>query len=397
MKTELLRGLRRTQDEAQLTRTIASVAAADRTFAAAFVRLLLSVAKSDERHAANVSQMGNVPDNVRCLTEHVVRGDETLDGGRVDLRFDDGDNFTLLVENKLSSDFGPQQLKRYQHALRLLPEGRTHAGLIAVTRDVPRFGELDAGEDGWLGAVRWARLYDEGLANLPFDDDDLALQWQLFVELLHEDGDLGMTDTNPELVLAWTQFDPAREQLCLLLDSVRGRALETLRGLLKSKPPRPTGAREDVAAQHHLGKREAQPLSTSSRHAVWTGLRVPASLNHPTIRLNFWVAEPGAITFGVEVWPWRANERLLGRERRLVSAARRLADAGFNEQLDPSGEYTFWREHPHDEFLYHEDAARRLAEIVDADLDVIVSSGVLGGEFEQALSRGKKAPPKAPS
>jgi hypothetical protein len=163
-KHALIRGLRLRAHEAQLTQAVAAVAASDPRFASAFVGLVLDVARADSRHSANVTAMGIPPPQLDCRAEESVYDEHDLGLGRVDLRFDGGEDFTLLVENKLFSGFGHEQLNRYQAALEFLPEERRRSGLVAITRDVPTHGELDAGAERWLGAVRWARLYDEGLA-----------------------------------------------------------------------------------------------------------------------------------------------------------------------------------------------------------------------------------------
>jgi hypothetical protein len=169
----------------------------------------------------------------------------------VDLRFDGGDDFTLLVENKLFSGFGGEQLERYHAALRALPEGR-RAGLITITRDVPSYGELDAGTDGWLGAVRWSWLCDAGLAKLKTADPDLTLQWRLLSEMMHDQGDLGVTKVDADLIVAWTRYDDARDHLVSILGDIRGRALEVLRDQLHAKY-RSRGSRTELADQHHFG------------------------------------------------------------------------------------------------------------------------------------------------
>src|SRR5204862_123122 len=84
--------------------------------------------------------------------------------------------------------YGRDQVQRYLAALDRLPEER-RAGLIAVTRNVPTYGEprLDS-NDGWLGSVRWAHISSD-LRGLPVADDQLRTQWQLFVDVLEDQGD----------------------------------------------------------------------------------------------------------------------------------------------------------------------------------------------------------------
>jgi hypothetical protein len=389
-QSAVLRGLRLTGDEAQFTRVIASVAGSDPRFAARFVQLVLDVARLDGRHRANVTRLGEVPSELVCLSEHRIHDEHDIDLGRVDLRFDGGDDFTLLIENKLYSGFGHQQLERYHAALATLPPGRS-AGLIAITRDVPSYGELDAGTDGWLGAIRWARLYDAQLADLKCADPDLTLQWHLLIEMMHDQGDLGVTTVDSDLIKAWTRYAEAQQHLVSILGDVRGRALETLRDRLHSKY---RGAKADLADQHHIGYREAAPY-WRGKNAVWTAFRVPASLNCPTVTLNFWAAANGRPVFSVEVRPWRAEERLSEHERQLQGAARRLTEAGLKNGKF-KGEHVWWSEHEPADYLHSEDVPTRLLELIESDLTAIVASGVLSGEFDAALLRGRKAPPKVP-
>jgi hypothetical protein len=179
------------------------------------------------------------------------------------------------VENKLYSGFGTEQLERYQAALRNLPEERKRAGLVAITRDVPSHGELDAGADGWLGAVRWARLYDEGLADLPVTDPDVALQWRLFIDVLHDQGDLGLTSVDTDLVRAWSRYAEGQQHLSAILGDVRQRSLDILRDRIKARH-RGFGDRASAAGFHFFGQREAVAVK-SEKGAVWTGFRVPAT------------------------------------------------------------------------------------------------------------------------
>ena len=102
----LMRGLRLRGNETQLTQAVAALAQSDPRFAREFVRLLLKVAQTDGRHAANVKLMGDPPAGLSCQAEHSVYDEYDYGLGRVDLRFDGGDEFTLFVENKLDSGFG---------------------------------------------------------------------------------------------------------------------------------------------------------------------------------------------------------------------------------------------------------------------------------------------------
>jgi hypothetical protein len=95
----LLWGLRRPRDEAQLTRAIAEVARVDGRFASAFVQMVLDVAAAGAQ-AENVQRLraGGVPRELACRAEQHLRDMGDISLGRVDLRFDGGDDFTLFVE-----------------------------------------------------------------------------------------------------------------------------------------------------------------------------------------------------------------------------------------------------------------------------------------------------------
>jgi hypothetical protein len=210
----LLWGLRRPADEAQLTQVIAAIASVDRRFGARFVEVPLDGAE-DGMHAANVRSFraGGIPAELECRAEQSLGED-----GRIDLRFD-GPELTLLVENKLYSGYGHEQVRRYLRAVRRLPSG-TRSALIAVTRAVPTCGEPALDEDDrWLGSVRWAQLLPQ-LHKLPIADRQLAAQWRLFFDVLDEQGDLGMTRADAELIRAWARYLEGRNHLEDLLDQI---------------------------------------------------------------------------------------------------------------------------------------------------------------------------------
>lgn len=123
-------------------------------------------------------------------------------------------------------------------------------------------------------------------------------------------------------------------------------------------------------------------------------VRVPARINHPTVRMNIWVADVGRPVFSVEARPWRAVERL-DAERQIRGAARKLAAARF-QAGHAGGEYVWWSEHEANDYLRAEDVPARLLELVEEDITAVVGSGILAGEFAAVLARGGKAAPKAP-
>jgi uncharacterized protein YjiS (DUF1127 family) len=236
----LLWGLRRRADEAALTKAIAALARADRRFGARFVALVLDAA---DVGAAGDNVRGfranGLPDELDCRPEESL-GEE----GRVDLRFD-GPELTLFVENKLYSDYGHEQVQRYLRAVRRLPRG-TRSALVAVTRAVPAYGEPTLDEDErWLGSVRWAHLLP-GLRKLPIADARLSAQWQLLLDVLDKQGDLGMTRADAELIRAWARYREGRHHLRDLLDQVWPRALDVIRAELAVKYRRKASAADLV-------------------------------------------------------------------------------------------------------------------------------------------------------
>ena len=371
-----------------MTQAISAIAESDPPFAKAFVALVLKVARKDARHRAKVRALGRVPTKLTCRAEESVYDEFDFGLGRVDLRFDGGTDFTLLVENKLHSGFGKQQLQRYRDALAALPEDRKRSGLIAITRDVPSYGELDAGEPGWLGSIRWARLYDEGLASLPIVDADVAKQWKLFIDILHDQGDLGLTTVQQDLILAWSRYAEGQRHLADILHDVRQRGLDILRDEL-TRRHRGHGPRESLSNFHYFGQREAVVVS-KDKHSVWTGYRVPARVNRASVRLTFFAQENKPV-FMVDVAPWKGSERLEADERQLVTAARKLAKAGF-ESTEYKREQVWWAEHPAKDFLKARDVPERLVELMKRDISTIVQSGILKYDLHVG-GRGRRGGP----
>jgi hypothetical protein len=188
----VLRGLRRKGDETQFTQVLWAIAAAQPRFASALIKVMLDAARAG--HPEKVARLEPVPAELECHAE--IGLGEGL--GRLDLRFDGEPDFTLFVENKLFSGYGEEQVHRYLRALELLPEGRSRTALIAVTRDIPGYGEPPAATSGWLGSIRWATLLPR-LRELPLPEP-LDDHWRLLLDLMYEEGDLGMTEPNTQAI-----------------------------------------------------------------------------------------------------------------------------------------------------------------------------------------------------
>jgi hypothetical protein len=260
----VLWALRFPGEETQLTQVVAEVARADPVFAADFISLLLRAAQRDG-HAENAAPLLRepLPSAFECRAEEHLRDDRDAAFGRVDLRFDGGD-ITLFVENKLFSGYGKAQLKRYLAALDHLPKDR-RAGLIAVTRDFPGYGEPSGDEHpGWLGSVRWSRILEELMAST-VRPPELEQQWRWFLQVLDDDGDLGRTSVDSNLIRAWAQYRDGRAELEGLLTEVASKALLIVRTAVKKKYSR-AGAIDTLAALYRRGAQGPDPRLSGVLH-----------------------------------------------------------------------------------------------------------------------------------
>jgi hypothetical protein len=280
----LIRGLRFPRHEAQLTQVIGQVAMADRRFAADFVRVVLRAAAESERHARAVAYLLDVPDELDCIAEHHLPGSDG-DGrglGFVDLAFEGEPDFTLFVENKLDSGYGHDQVKRYLDALDHLPEHR-RSGLVAVTRNYPSYGEDEAvGRERWLGSVRWRALLP-GLRKLKPVNQHVTRQWRVLLDVLEEQGDLGVTEVKTELIEAWAHYIEGREHLADILGDLREHALDVLTRELKRKH---RGAAKQPVSEWKKGEREVVAVIRDQR-SVWIGFSVPAGAPEPCVIAQF--------------------------------------------------------------------------------------------------------------
>lgn len=380
----LLAGLRRPRDEAQLTQAIAGVARADPGFADAFVNLLLDTAER-YGHGEKVRRLRAEPiPRLTCRAEQNLRDIEEISLGRVDLRFD-GDAFTLFVENKLYSGYGAHQIQRYLRALARLPPERRSA-LLAVTRSVPTYGEptLNA-DDRWLGSVRWIRLQEQ-LRALPIADARLQEQWRLFVDLLDQQGDLGMTHADSELIRAWGKYLEGRKHLVDVLDQVWSRSLEKLEGELRQRYSKQAKG-EALVAIHARGKRRQVVQRDQTR--VFLSFRIPARVKDSSLYIQF-SNYFGVPHFTIEARPWDAERLLDERDRRFLSSTETLESAGY--QTDGR---TYWAKvHEPQDYLEAEDLPSRLLELIDQDIEKLVGSGILDNDVDSTINRKVGGPPR---
>lgn len=368
----MVHGMRLRRDEAQLTQVVAAIARSDFGFARAFAEALLAQAQLDGKgNQAAFDALGDLPAEVRCAAEITMYDEMGGSLGRVDLLFEDAarEPFTLVVENKLHSGFGPAQLERYQSALRLVRGG---GGLVALTRDVPTAGGLEAGADEWLGSVRWARLLPL-LRRLPIVDAGVAAQWLLLLDVLDQQGDLGMTSVDAEALRGWARHHAGRQQLQWLLEQVFDATLEHTRSELR-RIHRPSKKAGEIANLWFKGSRRATLIQQTLGGAQF-GISVPGTYTEQSLAIGVWMTDPGDLEFGVTVIPRDAADFLERDDLKLKQQVTRLAACGF-EQYRSMGEW--YRGHPGEGLLAAEDGPRHLLDAVKSDISSIIESGILG-------------------
>jgi hypothetical protein len=258
--TALLRSLRRPADEVQLTAAISAVFQAEPRAAASFLRLL-QPAEGDR-----------VPDTVSCRHEEIV------EDGRIDLRFS-ADDLDVIVELKIHAGYGPGQLEKYLRALR--PGG----WLVAITRDVPRYGESHLTDARWRGSLRWRDLRP-ALRQLPFENDSLRVQWLAFLDLLESEGSMGFTQPDQELFDAWPSIRRAADHAQDFLRALQVPLLQALQAALEE-----TGSTADF---YRAKKGQGPPVISKS----WNGIidvpfRIPTD-GHVSVRAGIFAYNPPA-------------------------------------------------------------------------------------------------------
>jgi len=212
-RNAIVGALRTTGDEYELTQTIAAFASADAVFAAELARTLIEAAP-----LSDPALLAAIPAEVRCTPEYRLY-DGPVDRGPIDLLFEEAD-WALLVEHKLYSDYGYDQIERYLQGGAALK--RQHWGLLAVTREVPAPAEEPpVGTTGWLGSIRWRDIY-EALRRTAPADQELKSLWESLIHVEIENGDFGVININPEAVRGWAVWQTGRNQLArLLVDLVK--------------------------------------------------------------------------------------------------------------------------------------------------------------------------------
>jgi hypothetical protein len=260
--------LRRAGDEAQVTRAVHSALEAEPSAAGSFVALLLRKAPAEVPVRVE-------PPALSCRAEEVV------DTGRLDLRFFDEAEWDVIVELKLYASYGRDQLQRYLDALRDVK----HAYLVAITRDVPTYGEAYlAGEPRWLGSVRWRPLL-LGLRDLPFTSDVLATHWRLFLDVLESEGSMGFTRPDANLFATLSTVRRAADHADDFLKALQQPLIEGLRHALGP---------HNLTADFYRAQRGIGRPVISKR---WSGIldlqfRVPADSKVSSLRAGLFAYNP---------------------------------------------------------------------------------------------------------
>lgn len=276
----LLRGLRRTGDEAQFTQVIANVAAAEPVFAGALARVLVNAAPPNNAEL----KAEDVPAELYCRAEETVRTAGDVRKGRVDLLFHTGEfDFRLFVELKLASPYGENQVGRYLDALADMSGRR---GLLAVTTNLPAVGEPAAGDPHWLGSLRWRRVLP-GLRRLAdLLSEPLGGQWRQLLYLMESDGDFGMRADKIDIT-GWARYVHTREALGQLIEELAAHAVEQLRSELSVRPAWARYSRDAIV--DHVYRGAEKKTSYPTQRTVEARLRLPASgpVDRPRVVIQF--------------------------------------------------------------------------------------------------------------
>lgn len=369
----LIRSLRRPGDEVQLTRTIDALARADTGFAWRLLKLLLQSAPNN----AEALKRWDQSSTVMCTAERAMRvaPGQTR---RVDLVLESS-QLTLFIEVKLRSDYQPNQLRDYLQAI----EGQDGAYLVAVTRDVSRYREPDAGTPQWLGVIRWPRLA-AALPGLP-SDGPVKQHWELLLEVLKEDGDLGSSTLPPELIHAYERSDDAYERLTDFLEHIAEGTLQRLRSELsrgdsiaRDAAAFATARRRRIPSNSRRGRAdiaEDYPEVLSEDEQLYLAFQIPAG-GVEVLWIGFYVDEGAARFFVGAGWggerdpspEWEANWRTAAR--RLKTTMRQRDFRLYNDDLYCQVDY------PLAHLAQANDVPDALARQIDEDLPQIVKSGI---------------------
>ena len=353
----ILSASRRPGDEAQWTRIIAAVAAAEAGFAPQVARLLAAAAPYQPANTVLL-----VPAELTCTCE---QGVSSLDGtglGRVDLVFKNAaKSFYLLVENKLASGYGDRQLERYRDAVEA--NAAAHKGLVAITTATPLKGEeIVYGDPVWLGSLRWWQLFD-GLRDIDFENSVVGALWRTYLDLLREQGDFGPMDATADLVHGWAQRDDAERLLFALLTEL---VEPTCAAIIDAGYPQ-------GASLKYAGKGESVAV-VKHRNRPHLKFRVPADGTEERLWVQFY-AHKGTARFGVQARYQHPHESLADDERVSRSTTVLQQELGFTCGTDGSGHH--WSKFvPVDKVIVGPETHDRLVDLVRTVVHDLVASGL---------------------
>ena len=380
---EAVQGLRLRRNEAQLTQFIAGVARTDETFAAELARLLVENAPERNNFSPAAGTGFSVPARLQCRAEERVWDTDAISQGFVDLLFTTPDgHFTLLVELKLHSGYGRDQVTRYLSGLevyqRRARDGR--AGLLSVTRNPPVYGEPEKRREGWLGSVRWGAIVDQ-LRGLHHADAGVDALWRTTLSLLQEQGDIGMTRIDRVAVEAWARYTEGRGQLETTLQEISQSVIEAIRETLGTVHGMPTG--ESLARLAHRG-RSGDRVVFPHQGSVHLKVFIPAEVRRERLRVQFAAHGKQGALFSVEARHGDARRLPLDAQQNLRRIEEELRIGwGLKAVSDLTDHRRYWAHvRSLDEWLRDggPDVIDRLLVFVREDVAALAASGIFSEE-----------------
>ena len=374
--TALLRAVRRRGDEAQFTQVIAGVATAEPGFAGALAHALVAAAPHEDQVQDALGSAG-VPSTLMCRAEETVRTAGGVNKGRVDLLFHTRNfDFRLLVELKLASSYGPDQVQNYLDALDGMGGPR---GLLAVTTNVPGVGEPPAGRPWWFGSLRWRAIL-QTLRGLRLADP-LGEQWRTWLDIMEADGDFGMS-IDETAVKGWSTQAHTRDALCQLMEDLAPHALERLGRALAKRPAWQGVTPADAVG--HVFRSAENKKSYPTKTTVQGRLRIPANgpMDRPRLIIQFLGGDPEP-KFTVEAR--RPGFALLEGGGDFPGATKFRTAVQWLAERDPPFEHDpkdrrgyYARVYSADRWLRSSGPdAEALLEIIETDVTTLAESGIL--------------------
>jgi hypothetical protein len=329
-----------------------------------------------------------VPDRLHCRPEERVWDNEALDRGFVDLLFEDNEGaFTLLVELKLYSPYGREQVTRYLKARERYERLGRRAALLAVTRNTPAYGEPERQTPGWLGSVRWADLLED-MKSLEHRDEAVTLLWRAMLDILDRQGDLGVTEVDRNLVAAWARFTAGRDQLEQLMYDIADGALETVERELTTRAETNSPKTAGFSMRGKNKKYRVWPY----HDRVHLRIGMPTGADPERLRIQFIALWSEGPYFTVEA----RHENAFKLPESVQDNLRRIEDElGCSKELTGGWwtDHKTWWTHLHDldTWLGNDPSAvaKTLQRFVDEDVAALVRSGIFD---DDALGFGGDEP-----